>query len=201
VHALVVTYTAQAGRLDEVIRHSREVTVPAAREFGGMLGRHLLVDRDTHRVVAISYYEREDDARTVVAHPAYLKSRASRLFAAGEVESRIYEVAYFSPVADWDRARWARLSSYQVQPGRMAERVRYAEGIEEVARAVPGRVGAYVLVDRATDHSLVLSLWSGEQEMHASEGHEAYRRSRSQHHFAAGDVTDEHYEVAHKIDQ
>ena len=198
MHAVVVRYTGQTGQLDDLIRHSTEVTLPAARGVRGLLGRHLLVNRDTHRVVALSYYQLAEDARAVVEHPSYQESRASRHFAVGQVDTRIYEVPYVSPTADWDRARWARLVSYQLQPGRMAERVRLAEEREEASRAIPGRVGAYVLADRATEHSLVLGLWSGAQEMRASEQHEAARGWPSQHGLAAGDVAVEHYEVAHR---
>lgn len=201
MHAVVVRYTGQTGQLDELIRHSTEVTLPAARAVRGMLGRHLLVNRHTHRVVALSYYQLEADARAVVEHPAYQESRASRHFAVGQVETRIYEVAYVWPTADWARARWAQLASYQLQPGRAAERARLAAEREAASRAIPGRMGGYLLVDRATEHSLVLGLWAGEQEMRASEQHDAARGWPSQYGLATGAVTFEPYEVAHRSDE
>jgi hypothetical protein len=54
MHARITSYEVQPGRLDERIRHSREVVEPLNRAQPGYLGRLVLVNRQTSRTMVIA---------------------------------------------------------------------------------------------------------------------------------------------------
>jgi heme-degrading monooxygenase HmoA len=91
---------------------------------------------------------------------------------------------------------YARMTSYDIQPGRVEERLRHsAERSRPALRAVPGFRGLLVLVDRDAHRNVSIIFWESEAEMLASEVDPEFWPVTPQQHFAAGDVTSERFDV------
>jgi len=197
MHALFVTFSAEPGQVRELIRASHDTMAPLVRSLPGFEGRNVLVDRRTGKIVVVIFFATEHDARRVASHAEFNRTRLSRRFAQGDVEEGVFEVTYRTADVDWSQARWARMTSYHVATGRMDERIRHSlEVMEAPARAVPGRVGGSVLVDRPAHLSTSVSLWRSEKAMKASEEHIGFASARSHRRYAVGDVQQDDLEVA-----
>ena len=92
---------------------------------------------------------------------------------------------------------FARVSTFQGPPDQTAEGIRLArEQILPAARLMDGFKGIYLLFDRESGKSLLVTFWETEADMLASE--EAASRVRTESAEASGEtvVSVERYEVA-----
>ena len=91
----------------------------------------------------------------------------------------------------------ARITSYEVQPGRLDERIRHSrEVVEPLNRAQPGYLGRLVLVNRQTARTMVIALWEDEANRRQADADPSRETQLGRHHFAAGEVVLEDFEVA-----
>ena len=93
MHARITSYDIQPGRLDERIRHSREVVQPLNRAPPGYLGRLVLVNPQTSRTMVIALWEDEADRQRADADPGRETQLGRHLFAAGVGVLEDFEVA------------------------------------------------------------------------------------------------------------
>jgi heme-degrading monooxygenase HmoA len=93
MHARITSYEVQPGRLDERLRHSREVVAPLNRAQPGYLGRLVLVNHQTSRTMVIALWEDEADRQRADADPRRESQLGRHHFAAGEVVLEDFEVA------------------------------------------------------------------------------------------------------------
>ena len=59
IHARVVTFRVRDGNLDEVLRITREVVIPAAERQDGFVAFFVMSDQEASRVVSITMWETE----------------------------------------------------------------------------------------------------------------------------------------------
>ncbi len=71
MHARVTRMQAKPGRVDEIVRISREKVVPEIRKQKGFRGVVQLVDRETDRAVSITLWETQADLEAVEAGGVY----------------------------------------------------------------------------------------------------------------------------------
>ena len=62
----------------------------------------------------------------------------------------------------------ARVSRYEVPMDRIDDDIRQSQEIEPKVRAIAGSKGVYYFMDRATGHSMTVSLWETEADMMAA---------------------------------
>jgi heme-degrading monooxygenase HmoA len=60
---------------------------------------------------------------------------------------------------------YARLSTYVIPPDELEGQIQTAEEVQKRVTAMPGSLGLYYLVDRATGNTVSLTLWDTEQAM------------------------------------
>jgi quinol monooxygenase YgiN len=63
---------------------------------------------------------------------------------------------------------YARTARYEVPPERIDDDIRQAGELEDEVTAMPGNVGFYYFADRATGHTMSLTLWQDEAALEAS---------------------------------
>lgn len=93
----------------------------------------------------------------------------------------------------------ARMFTYQVNPEKMEERIRYGREILPHTRARAGFRGLLLLVDRQTNRNIAVQLWDSEADLRASAADDAYAALLPHHPargFADGPVRVEEFEVA-----
>src|SRR5215207_4483999 len=175
MHAQVLDYRIQPGRMEERLRHSAERARPAARRHD----RHamlLLIDRAADRSVTVNLWEDEDRLAAFLADERAQRELSHPHFAAGEVRDERFEVAEYTPGETPGAAGYARVATYDVQPGRMEERLRQqAERMCPAVHAQPGFQGHMVFVDRDRHRTMVITLWETEETRRAAFEHAAVR--------------------------
>jgi heme-degrading monooxygenase HmoA len=95
MHARMMTYQVQQGRIDEYIKHSREQTRPAARRRKGWRGVVVLVDPQTHRTHAISLWDTEADMKAALDDSSFFGTLPGHTHAVDGFTTESYEVADF----------------------------------------------------------------------------------------------------------
>jgi heme-degrading monooxygenase HmoA len=91
---------------------------------------------------------------------------------------------------------FARVSTYQGDPGQIDEGLNYArENILPRVKQVDGFEGVYYLVDRESGKALTITLWESEEAMRASEEEANRLRSESAESASATVENVERYEV------
>jgi hypothetical protein len=60
--ARLSTGQMKSEKLDELIRIYKESIIPAAKSQNGICGAYLLANRETGKVIAIAFWDKEDDA-------------------------------------------------------------------------------------------------------------------------------------------
>jgi heme-degrading monooxygenase HmoA len=159
----------------------------------------LLVDRDAERNVAINLWESEADLDAFLRDASTPAVLGHRHFAAGEVGDERFEVAEYTPGTTPGAARHARVATFDVQPGRMDDQLRHsAERMRPVVEAQPGFQGRLILVDRARDRTMVVTLWESEAACRAAFEHPAVRQAHPHPGFGAGALDVALFEVAHQ---
>jgi heme-degrading monooxygenase HmoA len=96
MYARSLTFYYQPGKLDEALRIRRESILPELREHAGYQGIIELIDRSTHKLVAITLWQTKADVEAVGdshSHPKVQTRLAkhSHLFAATPPVIEIYE--------------------------------------------------------------------------------------------------------------
>ncbi len=94
MHARVTRMESKPGKVDEIVRISREVVVPEARRQAGLVGVVQLVDRARDRAVSITFWASEAELRAGEESGYYAGAIASvaELFAA-PYEREVWEVS------------------------------------------------------------------------------------------------------------
>ena len=78
MHARVVTYIGQLGKINEIVRGFHEQLTPAARQQPGFAGGLLMTDRATDKVMVVSLWE--DEAAMVKGEAdGYIQAQRVRL--------------------------------------------------------------------------------------------------------------------------
>ena len=91
---------------------------------------------------------------------------------------------------------FARVSTYQGDPGQIDEGLNYArENILPRVQQVDGFEGVYYLVDRESGKALTITLWESEEALRASEEEANRLRSESAESASATIESVERYEV------
>ena len=197
MYAMFSTFMAESGRIREMEREANQREAELLRRLPGYQGRMLLLDPHSGKVVSVVFVETEQAARATQRHPEYNSVRLSSLYAAGDVEEAVFEATYRTEGADWASGRWARMTSYHVQPGLLEERIRHSlEVMEAPARALADRVGGCVLIDRAAHLSTSISVWKSERAMQRSEEQVSFASARSHRRYAVGEVQQDDFQLA-----
>ncbi|MGH2588336.1 MAG: antibiotic biosynthesis monooxygenase [Dehalococcoidia bacterium] len=200
MHAHISRYEIQPGRIEERLRHHRDVVAPATRQRSGHRGVIILIDRTTHKNLTVVLWDSEADLRAAEQDPEFRTPHSHRRFAAGEFTTEYYEVAQVElpPDSGAGAPGVAWLTRFTVQPGRFDERLRFSrEQMFPAARDVPGHQGALLFADRANEHTVAIALWRSAADIEAAADNAGYEDLRPHHHFAAGPVTHEQFEIAH----
>ena len=91
---------------------------------------------------------------------------------------------------------FARVSHFQILPGKMDEVVRiYQDSVVPAARQQKGFKGGYVLADRDTGKGISIALWETEADMKADEGSGFYQQRAAKFKDLVGATAREQYEV------
>jgi len=198
MHAQVLDYRIQPGRMEERLRHSAERARPAARRHPGRHAMFLLIDRAADRSMTIILWENEERLAAFLAHESTQRELSHPHFAAGGVRDERFEVTEHTPGEAPGAARYARVAAYDVQPGRMEERLRHQqERMCPAVHAQPGFQGHLVLVDRDRHRTMVVTLWETEEARRAAFEHAAVRDAHPHARVGAGELDVSLFEVAH----
>jgi hypothetical protein len=122
MHARIRTYQIQPGRIEDRLRHVREVTVPAIRERPGYQGTLVLLDRAGQRNLTIGLWDSEDDVRTSQQDEVFRAVLSHPRFAEGEATTEVWEVVHEEltpPTPGVEGPTVARLTRFTAQPGRL----------------------------------------------------------------------------------
>ena len=94
MHAQVVRFELQPGKVDEAAAIFTNSVTPAARQQGGFKNAYFLVDRSTNKGIGVSLWESEADVAALSTSGFYQEQVAkfATLFA-GPPEREVYEVA------------------------------------------------------------------------------------------------------------
>jgi len=94
MHARLVTSQFQLDKLEEAGQLYRESILPEVRQLPGFKGRMVLVDRSKGKVIAITLWESEADARASGEGSAFMQATLAKNapFYAAPPVIEIYEV-------------------------------------------------------------------------------------------------------------
>jgi heme-degrading monooxygenase HmoA len=95
MHARLITSQFQLDKLEEAGQLYRESILPEVRQLPGFKGRLVLVDRSRGKVIAITLWESEADARASGEGSAFMQASVAKFasFYAAPNVIEIYEVA------------------------------------------------------------------------------------------------------------
>src|SRR5215471_8274925 len=95
MHARLMTSQLQLDKLEEASQLYRESILPAVRQLPGLKGRMVLVDRSTGKVITLTLWESEADARASGEGSAFMQATVAQFapFYAAPPIIEIYEVA------------------------------------------------------------------------------------------------------------
>ena len=95
MHAQLITSQFQLDKLDEVGQLYRESILPELRQLPGFKGRMVLGDRSKGKVITLTFWESEADARASGEGSAFRQASMAKLapFYAAPSVIEIYEVA------------------------------------------------------------------------------------------------------------
>ena len=95
MHARVVTSQFQLDKLEEAGQLYRESILPEVRQLPGFKGRMVLGDRSTGKVITLTLWESEADARASGEGSAFMQATVAKFapFYAAPPVIEIYEVA------------------------------------------------------------------------------------------------------------
>src|SRR4051794_26874879 len=105
MYGRIARFSLHPGQLDAAVRRMTEVTAPAFARDPAYRGRHILADRAANRVVAVIFFDTEAAAQPTVTAPEGLKWTSAE-HGPGDDDRTVWEVAYHTPDADWDRAQF-----------------------------------------------------------------------------------------------
>ena len=97
--ARVTTFQNQPGRLDDGVRIFRDDVLPWVREATGFRGSLILLDRESARTVAISFWATADAAGDEAASGSNMRERVAAAVEADIEGAAIYEVAVVESLA------------------------------------------------------------------------------------------------------
>ena len=94
MYAQVSSITLQPGKVDEWLAITRDAILPAARERPGFVSALILVDREKHTGIGISFWETAADVDAVAASGFY-QGQVAKVAGclAGTAERQVLEVA------------------------------------------------------------------------------------------------------------
>jgi heme-degrading monooxygenase HmoA len=93
-YARIVTVTAQAGKIDEIIKIYKDSVVPAAKAQKGFQGARLFVDRATNKGISVTRWASKADMETTEATGFYQEQIAKLApLLAGAPVREAYEIA------------------------------------------------------------------------------------------------------------
>jgi heme-degrading monooxygenase HmoA len=91
---------------------------------------------------------------------------------------------------------YARVTTYQIRPGQIEERLRYGRDVSTPSRKQQvGARGFLNLVDRRSHTNMSISVWDTADDMLAAERKDDHFQRLSHHRYAVGTITREHFEV------
>jgi hypothetical protein len=79
--------------MDERLRHSRDLTLPALQRAPGWRGLTILVDRDSHKNITIGFWDSEEEMLASEGEE-YRAALAQHHFAAGDATVEYFEVGH-----------------------------------------------------------------------------------------------------------
>ncbi len=164
MHARVNYRQLPPDRMDEAISIYRVSVVPRHIGAQGFKGALVLTGRSTGKVIAISMCERESDLK------AFAPGAHVNAVSGGPPLVEIQEVSVYDRAeTDIGRATHARVTTRQVQSGKMDEAIHTYLNSAVPLRRQQGSIGALLLTDRGTGKVLNITLWKSESEMDAAE--------------------------------
>ena len=94
MHAQLITSQFKLDKLEEVGQLYRESILPEVRQLPGLKGRMVLVDRSTGKVITLTLWESEADARASGEGSAFMQATVAQFapFYAAPPVIEIYEV-------------------------------------------------------------------------------------------------------------
>jgi len=95
MHARLVTSQFQLDKLEEALQLYRESILPEVRQLPGFKGRMVLGDRSKGKVITLTLWESEADARASGEGSAFMQASVAQFapFYAAPSVIEIYEVA------------------------------------------------------------------------------------------------------------
>ena len=94
MHARVITFQFKLDKLEEAGQLYRESILPEVRQLPGFKGRMVLVDRSKGKVITLTLWESEADARASGEGSAFMQASVAKFasFYAAPPVIEIYEV-------------------------------------------------------------------------------------------------------------
>jgi heme-degrading monooxygenase HmoA len=92
--ARVVSYQIKRGQIEDRMRHWRERSAPGLRDVPGQKGRLVLINRDSHKNLTISFWNSQAELRAFEQNETHQASLAQGTYAEGAVLVEHFEVGH-----------------------------------------------------------------------------------------------------------
>jgi quinol monooxygenase YgiN len=93
-YARVVSYQIKRGQIDDRMRHWREISEAGLRNEPGQRGRLVLIDRDSHKNLTVSFWSSEAQLEAFEQNEERQGMLAQTKYADGEVQVEHFEVGH-----------------------------------------------------------------------------------------------------------
>jgi heme-degrading monooxygenase HmoA len=168
----------RSGKMNEAIAIYRDSVSPVVRQLPGNRGTPLLTDPKTGKAIMVGLWQTEADANAIVPSGSY-KEQIAKLASvfAGTPVREVHEVSAEQPIQTG--AKYARVATGQVQPGRMNETIRMVRDTNFPAyRQHQGFKGHLLFTNATTGKVIAISLWETEADITASDARIEKQRQR-----------------------
>ena len=197
MQAAVNYVQVQPGKMHEVVAIIRDSVAPVVRQQRGNQGAILLTDPNTNKAIVMALWETEAHAAAMMSSGVYQEESAKlgSVFVGPPIRE-VYEVSVQESMSEAGDARYARIGTGQIQPGRMDEVISLLRESNYPAYAQQqGFKGAIMLTDAVTNMGKSITFWETEADSKADDAIVQEQRQK------ARDAQDnppviEHYEVS-----
>jgi heme-degrading monooxygenase HmoA len=150
-------------RMDEALQIYKDSTLPANKSQQGFKGGLILADRSAGKIITIGLWETEGDlqGRTLTNFVDHIDG--------GPPIREVYKVSVYDRLEpESGKATHARVTTRQVQSGKMDEVIHTYRNSAVPLRRQQGSIGAILLTDRDTGNVVNITLWKSQSEMDAA---------------------------------
>lgn len=167
-----VRKTATKGSPDQIDAAKRVIetqVIPKAKDIPGFKGGYWLINRETGEGVSYTFYDSKESLQGSAGAATQIRGDAMRDIGAELTSVEEFEVAVDTGSKVHRGASHARVLAFQGDPGNVAEGIKgLQEFVVPAVKQIPGFVGGFWVVDRATGSGFGVTLYDSADNLAAS---------------------------------